>query len=143
MKVVARGMPMSGRAIIPRYALAVTRSARRPRVRRCPAEWQRLVLETGFWLRSRVMSNDADGVVELVHAESGPGQFEIPVRYTDALAAADQQVMVRETVKAIAQQHGLIASFLPKIRSDLAGSGAHLHFSLWQEGQRSALSRRS
>ena len=65
----------------------------------------------------------------------GPGQFELPIRYADALAAADHQVVFRETVRAVAQRHGLIASFLPKIFEDKAGSGAHLHFSLWRGGR--------
>ncbi|MCS7324818.1 MAG: glutamine synthetase family protein [Anaerolineae bacterium] len=78
----------------------------------------------------------AQGVqVEMVYAESGPGQFELPVRYADALRAADQQIIFRETVKAVARQHGVIASFVPKIYPDKAGNGAHLHFSLQREGR--------
>ncbi len=78
----------------------------------------------------------AQGVqVEMVYAESGPGQFELPVRYADALRAADQQIIFRETVKAVARQHGLVASFVPKIYPNKAGNGAHLHFSLWREGR--------
>jgi glutamine synthetase len=73
-------------------------------------------------------------IVEQYHPESGPGQQEISVVYVDALAAADQQIAFRETVRAIARQHQLIASFLPKIFAKAAGSGCHLHFSLWQEG---------
>ncbi|MFQ4139464.1 glutamine synthetase family protein [Nodosilinea sp. PGN35] len=70
--------------------------------------------------------------VEQYYPESGPGQQEISVRYSDALAAADQHVIYRETVKAIAHQHGLIASFVPKLFEAHAGSGCHLHLSLWQ-----------
>ena len=44
---------------------------------------------------------------EQLYGEAG-GQFEMPVRYRDALAAADQQVVFRETVRAVAHQHGLI-----------------------------------
>lgn len=72
--------------------------------------------------------------VEMVYPESGPGQFEIPVRYADALTAADQQIVFRETVRAIAREHGLIASFVPKLFEDKAGCGAHLHLSLWRDG---------
>jgi glutamine synthetase len=57
------------------------------------------------------------------------------VLYTHALGAADQQIAFRETVRAIALQHNLKASFLPKIFADKAGSGCHLHLSLWQDGQ--------
>jgi glutamine synthetase len=73
--------------------------------------------------------------VEQYYSESGPGQQEISILYTNALAAADQQIAFRETVRAIARQHHLIASFLPKIFADQAGSGCHLHLSLWREGE--------
>jgi glutamine synthetase len=76
---------------------------------------------------------EAQGVVpEMLYSESGTGQFEMPVRYAGALAAADQQIVFRETVRAVAPQHGLVASFVPKIFADKAGNGAHLHLSLWQ-----------
>ena len=73
--------------------------------------------------------------VEQYYPESGPGQHEITMRYSDALSAADNQVIFRETVKATAYQHGLIASFLPKIFPDTAGSGCHLHLSLWKDDE--------
>ena len=78
----------------------------------------------------------AQGIpVEQYYPESGPGQQEISMRYTNALAAADWQIVFRETVRAIAYQHDLVASFLPKIFADAAGSGCHIHFSLWQDGE--------
>ncbi len=78
----------------------------------------------------------AQGVqVELYYPESGPGHQEMSVLYTNALSAADQQIIFRETVKAIAHQHNLIASFVPKLFSEIEGSGCHLHLSLWQNGQ--------
>jgi glutamine synthetase len=70
--------------------------------------------------------------VEQYYPESGPGQQEISVRHSDPLGAADQHIIYRETVKAVARQHGLIASFLPKIFDHTAGSGCHLHLSLWR-----------
>ncbi|MCA1991031.1 MAG: glutamine synthetase family protein [Coleofasciculus sp. S288] len=74
-------------------------------------------------------------LVEQYYPESGSGQQEISILYTNALGAADQQIAFRETVRAIALQHHLKASFLPKIFADKAGSGCHLHLSLWHEGQ--------
>ncbi len=71
--------------------------------------------------------------VEQYYPESGPGQHEITILYSDALSAADNQIVFRETVKAIAAQHGLQSSFLPKIFPDTAGNGCHLHLSLWQK----------
>lgn len=73
--------------------------------------------------------------VEQYYPESGPGQQEISILYTQALPAADQQIAFRETVKAIAFQHHLVASFLPKILADQAGNGCHLHISLWRDGK--------
>jgi len=78
---------------------------------------------------------DQGMLVEQYYPESGPGQQEISILYTHALGAAEQQIAFRETVKAIALQHHLKASFLPKIFADKAGSGCHLHLSLWQDGQ--------
>ncbi len=78
----------------------------------------------------------AQGIpVEQYYPESGPGQQEISIRYTDALAAADWQIAFRETVRAITLQYDLAASFLPKIFPDAAGSGCHIHLSLWQDEQ--------
>lgn len=73
--------------------------------------------------------------VEQYYPESGPGQQEISMRYTHALIAADWQIVFRETVRAIARSHNLRASFLPKIFLDQAGSGCHIHLSLWHQGQ--------
>ncbi len=73
--------------------------------------------------------------VELYYPESGPGQHEISVRYAAAMQAADRQVMFRETTHAIADRHGLKASFLPKVFEGKAGSGCHLHLSLWKDGR--------
>ena len=68
-----------------------------------------------------------DVPVELYHPESGPGHHEISVSHTHALSAADQQIVFRETVKAVAHQHHLIASFLPKIFSAMEEIGrAHV-----------------
>jgi len=63
--------------------------------------------------------------------ELGFGQQEISIQHTHPLAAADQQVMYRETVRNVAFQHGLYASFAPKPFFNQAGNGAHIHFSLW------------
>lgn len=78
----------------------------------------------------------AQGIaVERYYPESGHGQHEISVRYTKAMAAADQQIVFRETVRGVALQQGLTASFVPKLFADQAGSGCHLHLSLWQQGE--------
>src|SRR5262249_3543972 len=67
--------------------------------------------------------------------ESGPGQDELSTRYAGVIEAADRQVAFRETAHAVAARHGLKASFLPKVFADKAGSGCHLHLSLWKDGR--------
>ncbi|MFQ5828485.1 MAG: glutamine synthetase family protein [Candidatus Methylomirabilia bacterium] len=75
----------------------------------------------------------AQGVYpEQCYAELGPGQQELPVRFADALRAADNQITLRDTVRGIALKHGLLASFAPKPFPDQAGNGSHIHFSLWR-----------
>ena len=73
--------------------------------------------------------------VEASNPEYAPGQFEVNLRYGEAMATADNAVLFRNAVKEIAAQHGFLASFMAKIRKDQAGSGLHLHHSLWRDGQ--------
>jgi glutamine synthetase len=69
--------------------------------------------------------------VEMGHHEVALGQHEIDFRFTDALRAADNILTLKYTVKAIAAQHGLIASFMPKPIFGINGSGMHCHQSLF------------
>jgi glutamine synthetase len=69
--------------------------------------------------------------IELFHAELGPAQQELSIRHADALHAADTVCLVRETVRGVARQFNLHATFAPKPWLDQAGSGAHIHMSLW------------
>ena len=73
--------------------------------------------------------------VEGFYPESGPGQQEVNIRYAEAAQAADRQIIYRETVRGVATRHGLVASFLPKLFEDKAGSGCHLNFSLWRNSE--------
>jgi glutamine synthetase len=75
---------------------------------------------------------DAMGLdVEVGHHEVALGQHEIDFRYADALKAADNVLTLKYTVKAIAAQHGLVASFMPKPVYGINGSGMHCHQSLF------------
>ena len=83
-----------------------------------------------------VRTLQAEGLgVEKYYPEYGRGQVEVVCRYNEAFRAADDQVFFRETVRGVANNHGLIASFMPKPFQELAGSGAHIHLSLWQGGR--------
>lgn len=68
--------------------------------------------------------------LEQYHPEVANGQQELIICYCDVLMAADQQVIVKEAVKAIALQHNCLATFIPTVFPDQAGNGTHIHFSL-------------
>jgi glutamine synthetase len=69
--------------------------------------------------------------VEQYYPELGHGQQELSVSPRPVVEAADTQILVRETIRAIAARRGLVASVAPKPWPDAAGNGAHIHFSLW------------
>jgi glutamine synthetase len=69
--------------------------------------------------------------LEQYYPELGHGQQEFSVRHADALRAADDAIVARETARGLALSQGLVASFAPKPLPDQAGNGAHIHFSLW------------
>ena len=78
-----------------------------------------------------VATLEAMGIrVEQLGKEYGPSQYEFTVRYDSALAAADQYLVTREVVRALALQQGLIASYMPKAYAELAGNGLHVHMGL-------------
>jgi glutamine synthetase len=69
--------------------------------------------------------------LEQYYAELGHGQQELSVVHLPVLEAADTQILVRETIRAVASSFGLVASLAPKPWPDQAGNGAHVHFSVW------------
>lgn len=71
--------------------------------------------------------------VEVGHHEVALGQHEIDFRFANALRSADNVLTLKYTVKAIAAQHGLIASFMPKPVFGINGSGMHCHQSLFND----------
>jgi glutamine synthetase len=76
-------------------------------------------------------------LVEAAHHEVAEGQHEIDFEYADALKTADNAVTFKFTLKAIAQLHGLYATFMPKPIHGINGSGMHTHQSLFsiEEGR--------
>lgn len=69
--------------------------------------------------------------VEAAHHEVAVGQHEIDFEYADALRTADNAITFKFTLKAIANQHGLYATFMPKPIFGINGSGMHTHQSLY------------
>ena len=65
--------------------------------------------------------------------EDANGQFEQNFEFDDALVTCDRAVFFRYMVEAMAQERGLIATFMPKPFPHLTGNGCHLHMSLWKD----------
>ena len=71
--------------------------------------------------------------IEASHHEVAEGQHEINFEYDDALTTADNVATFRTVVRAIAAQHELHATFMPKPIPKINGSGMHTHISLFTE----------
>jgi glutamine synthetase len=90
---------------------------------------------------------DPEGVLRKIHTaldgfeigvttanrEFSPGQFEINLSHTDALAAADRAFLLEEVVKDVAANNGLLATFMAKPFAEHEGSSHHVHVSLWDD----------
>ena len=84
--------------------------------------------------RDTILTLEAMGIrVEYSHHEVAPSQHEIDMRYTDALAMADNVMTYRLVVKEIAQKYGVYATFMPKPIFGENGSGMHVHQSLFKK----------
>lgn len=73
--------------------------------------------------------------VESSHHEMAPAQHEIDFRYDDALTTADNIMTFKLAVKTIAKRHGLHATFMPKPKFGVNGSGMHINMSLSKDGK--------
>lgn len=65
--------------------------------------------------------------------EDGAGQFEQNFDYADALVTADRVVTLRYLLNVLAEQRGMVATFMPKPFTNRTGNGLHFHLSLWNE----------
>ncbi len=83
------------------------------------------------FINDLVVALEVQGLtVEQYYPELAHGQHEISIRHSEALRAADNHLSLRETIRGVAANHGLVASLAPKPWPDAAGNGAHIHFSL-------------
>src|SRR5207248_1164709 len=97
-----------------------------------PAYGMTRLTELAGYLREVVEMLSAAGVaVEQIHPEYAAGQYELSVAAEDPVGAADTEVLVRETIRAVSLNNGLRATFSPKVLADGVGNGAHVHLSLW------------
>lgn len=84
------------------------------------------------WIAAQIRAQmaDFDIPIEACNTETGPGQFEINLRYSDSLSSADHAFLFKAGVKELAARNQLLATFMAKPRSDWAGNSAHVHISL-------------
>ena len=68
--------------------------------------------------------------IEASHHEIAPAQHEIDFQYADGLSTADNIMTFKMAVKTIAKRHGLHATFMPKPKAGVNGSGMHINMSL-------------
>lgn len=73
--------------------------------------------------------------IEASHHEVAPAQHEIDFRYEDGLKTADNIVTFKMAVRTIARRHGMHATFMPKPKSGVNGSGMHINMSLLKDGK--------
>jgi glutamine synthetase len=101
-----------------------------------PAYGMTRVTELADYCRDVLVALAAQGVeVEQLHPEYGAGQFEVSVAAASPVDAADTSVLVRTTIRAVGQRHGLRTSYAPKVLAADVGNGGHVHVSLWRSGQ--------
>jgi glutamine synthetase len=72
---------------------------------------------------------------EATDHEDGPAQYEVNLRYDDALTTADKYTFFKFAVSNLANTMGAVASFMPKPFTNRTGNGAHFHMSLWEDGK--------
>lgn len=73
--------------------------------------------------------------IESSHHEGAPGQNEIDFREGEPLLIADSVVTFKSAVRSIAKRFGHHATFMPKPKADVAGSGMHLNISVYKDGR--------
>ena len=95
--------------------------------------------QSALMRRYDVISEICDAMIELGwnpyqnDHEDANGQFEMNWEFDDALVTADRHVFFKYMVKAIAEKHGLRATFMPKPFANLTGNGCHAHVSIWDK----------
>lgn len=94
-------------------------------------------LDEGENARRDIVMNleDMGLIIEASHHEVAPAQHEIDLRYDEALAAADNIMTFKLAARTIAKRHGLHATFMPKPKFGVNGSGMHINMSLHKDGR--------
>jgi glutamine synthetase len=86
--------------------------------------------------RDMVLTMEEMGLaIEASHHEIAPAQHEIDIKYDDALTTADNIITFKLVARTIAKRHGLHATFMPKPKYGVDGSGMHINISLKKDGK--------
>jgi glutamine synthetase len=86
--------------------------------------------------RDMVLTLEEMGLsVEASHHEVAPAQHEIDIKYDNALTTADNIMTFKLVARTIAKRHGLHATFMPKPKYGVDGSGMHVNMSLKKDGR--------
>ena len=97
---------------------------------RGPAYGMTRVIELSAYIDAVLTAlREQDVPVQQFHPEYAPGQLELSVGAADPVAAADRNILVRQTIRAVSQQHGYHVSFAPAVVAGGVGNGGHLHLS--------------
>ena len=97
---------------------------------RIPDSWRLGEPGMGWNVALVTLMNELGWDVYSFDHEDGNGQFEFDFRYADALTMCDRYVFWRYMVKHVAEEFGLVATFMPKPFADKTGNGAHFNMSL-------------
>lgn len=101
-----------------------------------PAYGMTRLIDRSDYLRDVLRALAAEGIeVEQIHPEYAAGQFEVSVAPKDPVGAADDTVLVRQTIRAVGHNHGLRTSFSPSVVAGHVGNGGHVHVSAWRDGK--------
>ena len=101
-----------------------------------PAYGMTRLIELSDYARDVLAALEDQGVeVDQLHPEYSDGQFEVSVAAADPVSAADDSVLVRQTIRAVSQRHGLRTSFAPSVIAGHVGNGGHVHLSARRDGR--------
>jgi glutamine synthetase len=101
-----------------------------------PAYGMTRVIELSDYGREVVDALEREGiVVEQFHPEYAAGQLEVSIAPSDPVGAADDSVLVRQTIRAVSARFGFQVSFAPSVVAGSVGNGGHVHLSLWRDGK--------
>jgi glutamine synthetase len=76
-----------------------------------------------------------DVPIEGLHTETGPGVYEVAIKYDTALRSADKAALFKTAMKQLCARLGYSVTFMAKFHHGLPGSSGHIHQSLWKDGK--------